>query len=197
VAVFLAVEAFFQFPFAMAFPALTAATMLGLAGACLAATPTAPRSRAGGVIAVMVFAFVAFPLVRVMRAELLWVGAKDDVRAQEEACRLDPRRVEACTQAAWLRIRSGDHATGRRHLVDLLHRAPHYFPAIKLLGEDSMEEGDVRTGCFYLGLYDALFDGRSAFHDRLVAECPPAALEAAQRAPVPYYRAFPFAAQDR
>jgi hypothetical protein len=81
--------------------------------------------------------------------------------------------------------------------VDLLHRAPHYFPAIKLLGEDSMEEGDVRTGCFYLGLYDALFDGRSAFHDRLVAECPPAALEAAQRAPVPYYRAFPFAAQDR
>jgi hypothetical protein len=198
VAVFLAVEAFFQFPFEMAFPALTAATMLGLAGACLAATPTAPRSRAVGVIAVLALASVAFPLVRVMRAELLWVGAKDDVRAQEEACRLDPRRVEACTQAAWLRIRSGDHETGRRHLVDVLDRAPHYFPAIKLLGEDSMEQGDVQTGCFYLGLYDALFDGRSALHDRLVAECPPGVLGAMRReVPIPNYRTFPFAAPDR
>ncbi len=198
VAVFLAIEALFQFPFEMAFPALSAAVMLGLAGACLGPFPPVPWRSAARLLAVLAAAGVAWALVRVVRAELLWVAARNDVRAQEESCRLDPRRLEACTQGAWLRIRAGDHEAGRRALVGVLEHAPHYFPAIKLLGEDSMARGDRETGCLYLGLLDALFDGRSALHERLRLDCPAAALEAARRhESFPYYRNFPFEARDR
>jgi hypothetical protein len=198
-AVFLAIEAFFQFPFEMAFPSLTAAVALGLAGACLATPAAAPRIGAvGNVMLVVAIAGFSWALVRVVQAELLWVGNRNDVQALEKSCRLDPRRLDACTQGAWLRIRSGDHEAGRRALVKVLERAPHYFPAIKLLGEDSMARGDRETGCCYLGLYDALFDGRSTVHDRLLLACPPEAREALPRvAPIPHYQAFPFAAGDR
>jgi O-antigen ligase len=198
VSVFLAVEAFFQFPFEMAFPALTAAVMLGLAGACLGPSSAVSRRGAWRLLAVVAAAGVVWALVRVVQAERLWVGARSDVRAQEEACRLDPRRLEACTQGAWLRIGSGDHETGRRALVEVLERAPHYYPAIKLLGEDSMARGDRETGCLYLGVYDALFDGRSALHERIRHDCPPAALDVVRRrVSIPYYQAFPFATGDR
>jgi O-antigen ligase len=199
VAVFLAIEAFFQFPFEMAFPSLTAAVALGLAGACLATPAAAPRIGAvGGAVLLVAIAGFSWALVRVVRAELLWVGHPNDAQAQEKACRLDPRRLEACTQGAWLRIRSGDPETGRRALVRVLAHAPHYFPAIKLLGEDSMARGDRVTGCRYLGLYDAFFDGKSTVHDRLLLACPREALEALRReVPIPYYQTFPFAPGDR
>jgi hypothetical protein len=197
VAVFLAVEGFFQFPFEMAFPALTAAVTLGLAGAALPVGDDS-RSPTGWRLAVLAGVAVAsLALVRVAWAEALQVAGEYDAGMLEEACRLDPRRLEACVQGAWLRVRAGDHETPRRALAEVLARAPHYFPAIKLLGEMAMAEGDTARGCRYLGLYDALFDGRSGIHDRLAEACSPAALEAVRReVPVPHYRTFPFAPGD-
>ena len=73
--VFLAIEAFFQFPFEMAFPSLTAAVALGLAGACLATPAAAPRIGLGGRVVVLVaIAGFSWALLRVVRAELLSVG---------------------------------------------------------------------------------------------------------------------------
>jgi O-Antigen ligase len=197
--IFLGIEAFFQFPFEMAFPSLTAAVALGLAGACLVASAAAPRTGVvGRVVLLAAIAGFSWALARVVMAELLWVRGMNDVHAQERACRLDPRRLDACTNGAWLRILSGDHGTGREALVNVLERAPHYLPAIKLLGEESMARGDRETGCRYLGLYDALFDGKSALHDRLLRECPREALEEVRRlVAIPLYRKFPFAAADR
>jgi hypothetical protein len=184
----------------MAFPALTAAVMLGLAWACLEPTAAmAPRGSIGWGLAasVIVTGFALWSLARVAGAEYLSVNAKGDVQAQERACRLDPRQLEACIDGAWLRMQAGDHQTGRRALAQVLDRAPHYFPAIRLLGEDSLAQGDRETGCRYLGLFDALFDGRSSMHERLLGECTPALLDALRReVPIPYYRTFPFASVD-
>jgi hypothetical protein len=175
VAVFLAVESFFQFPFEMAFPALTAAVTLGLAGASLPSPDAAKSSTLWRLAVLAALALAGYMVVRVARAEILWVAAKGDVRAQEEACRLDPRRLEACVDAAWLRSQAGDHETARRSLERLLERSPHYVPALKLLGEEAMATGDRTAGCRYLGLYDALLDGRTALHERVAAECGEAA----------------------
>ena len=200
-AVFLSVEAVFQFPFEMAFPSLMAAVMLGLAWACLetdreATAPEAGASWRGAVWAV-VAAGVLWGLGRVATAEYLSVNARGDVGAQERACRLDARRLEACVNAAWLRIEAGDRRAGRSLLVAVLARAPHYFPAIKLLGEDSLARGDRETGCRYLAVYDGLFDGRSSVHERLAGDCEPGAVEAVRReVPIPRYRAFPLTPAD-
>jgi O-antigen ligase len=173
VAAFLAIEAFFQFPFEMAFPALVAAVTLGLAGSAWSTPDDSRSSIAWRVTVLAAVALTTVAVVRVARADLLQATGKDDADALGEACRLDPRRLEACVQGAWLRIGAGDRDDARRVLADVLVRAPHYFPAIKLLGEEAMAEGDVEAGCFYLGRYDALFDGKSGLHERVAADCPP------------------------
>ena len=179
--VFLAVQACFQFPSEMAFPALTMAVLLGLAWACLEPpAPAAPASvarrpvwrLAGAAASLLVPVGVLWGLGRVATAERLFVTARDGVSAQEQACRLDPRRLDACTQAAWLRIRAGDERTARAGLVSVLDRSPCYYPAIKLLGEDSLARGDRDAGCRYLGIYDAMFRGRSSVHERVRRDCP-------------------------
>jgi O-antigen ligase len=175
VAVFLAIEALFQFPCEMAFPALVAAVMLGLSWACVEppATEPPPAPSGGGWIGwALVAAGVLWALGRVATAEYLSVNARGDVEKQEHACRLDPRRLEACLNAAWLRITAGDHQAGRRTLEAVLARAPHYFPALKLLAEDALARGDRETGCRQLEAYDRLFDGRSSVRERVEKECP-------------------------
>jgi hypothetical protein len=180
--VFLGVEAFFQFPFEMAFPSLLAAVLLGLALACLDESPASPgdgseaedrRLRLAGDVACVVVALaIGAGVTRVAVAESLPVSHRDDVAALERACALDPRRVEACVEAAWLRSRAGEHAAARRALDAVLRRSPYYFPAIKLLGEDLLTAGERDAGCRHLRRYDEMFGGRSSAHVRVRASCP-------------------------
>jgi O-antigen ligase len=183
-AAFLLVEAFFQFPFELAFPSLLAAVLLGLAFAC-AEAPTAPASarpsepirtwprRGGDAASVLLALAIGVGLVRVAVAGRLEASAGGDAVALERACALDPRRLEACVEAAWLRSRTGDHAAARRALDAVLRRAPCYFPAIKLLGEDLLVAGERVAGCRYLRRYDGMFGGRSSAHERVRESCPP------------------------
>jgi len=182
---FLAVEAFFQFPLSEAFGALAAALLVGLAFSALEPSPMSPRSVPGRaspatvVPAALGAVFVLVMLARVATSELLFVNRKDDVAAQERACRLNPRNLPACVTAAWLEAGTGKVPEARRRLVHVLERAPRYFPAIKLLGEISLEAGDHAAGCLYLGAYDALFQGGSSIHGRLQEQgCDPAAMQA-------------------
>jgi O-antigen ligase len=180
-AVFLGVEAFFQFPFEVAFPSLLAAALLGLALACLDGSPASPGagseagnrslSRAGDVACLAVALAIAAGVTRVAVAESLPVSHRDDVAALEHACALDPRRMEACVEAAWLRSRKGEHATARRDLTRVLERSPSYFPAIKLLGEVALADGDREAGCRALAAYDSMFGGRSSASGLRQSEC--------------------------
>ncbi len=204
---FLVVEAGLQFPFEMAVPALLAAVLLGLACACLEpAVPGADvshdagsslRRLAAGATSLSVAAGILWALSRVVTAETLFVTRRHDLPAQERACRLDPRRLDACVQAAWLRSLAGDSHGARAGLVEVLDRSPAYYPAIKLLGEDALARRDTRTGCGYLGIYDQMFGGRSSVHERLARDCPqgdPLSLRAAiPRPPCP---SFPLAPGD-
>ena len=186
-------------PFEMAFPSLTAAVALGLAGACLATPATAPQIGLGGrvVLLVAIAGFSWALLASFGRSSL--GGGRNDVLAEERACRLDPQHVEACTNGAWLRIRSGENKAGHRAVGRGARARPSLLPGDRLLGEDSMARGDCETGCCYLGLYDALFDGKSTLHDRLVADCPTEARGRTmrRRGPTPSYLTFPLAAVDR
>ena len=177
---FLLVEAFFQFPFELAFPSLLAAVLLGLALAC-AEAPTdsgaAPSRGAlrktGDAACVLLALVIGVGLVRITVAEGLAAGPSRDVVALERACALDPRRLEACVEAAWLHSRAGEHAAARRALDAVLHRSPYYFPAIKLLGEDLLAAGEQTAGCRYLRQYDEMLGGRSSVRERLSESCPP------------------------
>jgi O-antigen ligase len=183
--VFLVVEALFQFPFELAFPSLLTAVLLGLALACTEAPAEAesasparpPRDglrRLGDAATVLLALAIVAGVVRTAGAErLVAVSRGADVVALERACHLDPRRLEACVQAAWLRSRAGDHATARAELAALLGRSPWYFPAIKLLGEDLLAAGDRAAGCRHLRRYDAMFGGHSTGHERVLAFCGP------------------------
>ena len=181
---FLVVEAFFQFPFELAFPSLLSAVLLGLALACTEA-PTDPAStslsepsrpglrRAGDAASMLLALGIGVGLVRVVVAERLEASSGRDAVALERACALDPRRLEACVEAAWLRSRAGEHVAARQALNAVLRRSPYYFPAIKLLGEDLLSGGERAAGCRHLRRYDEMFGGRSSAHERVRESCSP------------------------
>jgi len=176
---FLAVEAFLQFPFEMAFPGLLAAVLLGLAFAAVEASPQPepPAARAlssswpWNVVSIALALAIVAGLVRLATAEVLSATRREDPTALERACSLDPRRVEACVQAAWLRSRAGDHPAAQRLLEDVLAHSPDYFPAIKLLAEDLLSAGDGEAGCRYVRAYAALLGGASSLPPRVVDAC--------------------------
>jgi O-antigen ligase len=181
---FFLVEAFFQFPFELAYPSLLAAVLLGLALTCTEA-PADPASaslagssrsglrQAGDAATVLLALALGVGLAVVAGADRFAAGSGGDVVTLERACALDPRRLEACVEAAWLRSRAGDHAAARRELHAVLARSPWYFPAIKLLGEDLLAAGERAAGCWNLRRYDAMFGGRSSVHQRIREFCQP------------------------
>ena len=201
---FFAVEAFFQFPFGTAYGCLMAAVLLGLALATVeppvldgGAPPTDRRPSAswralGTIAAVVTFALLAC----VVTSEWLFVNRNRELRAQDLACRLDPRDLPACVTAAWLHARNGEVHQARAGLVHVLQDSPYYYPAIRMLGEIAAADGDRRGSCLYLWTYDQLFRGGSSVHSRLGTLCegtPPAGLPAAL---MPYYGKMPLAERD-
>jgi hypothetical protein len=199
---FLAVEAFFQFPFGTAYGCLMAAVLLGLALAQVdrpAASTWARAARWSWRLAGTTVAFAAAVLLaRDVASEWLFVNLHQDLGAQDAACRLDPRNLPACVTAAWLQGAEGDRPGARARLVRVLEDAPYYHPAIRLLGEIAIRDGDRQGACLYLWVYDQLFRGRSAVHSRLHSWCgdtPPARLPAG--ATMPFYRTMPLAERDR
>jgi O-antigen ligase len=176
---FLAVEAFFQFPFEMAVPSLLASVLLGLAWACVEPAPgltlpvTHPRSRTGrtgNVATVLVALALACGLGRIVAADYLSV-IRRDARSLERACAWDGSRVRACLDAAWLYDRAGHHETARRLIDGVLARSPHFFPAIKLRGEVALAGGDLAGACRDLETYDAMFGGRSSVSALVRQKC--------------------------
>ena len=173
---FLAVEAAFQFPLALAMGALAASVALG--GALAAAEPvpavvgTAPPRRPWWLaLGTVVALALAAASLRIATSERLFVRFPDDEPALARACRLDPRNLPACVTAAWLEARAGDHAAARARIGAVLKDAPGYPPAVKLLGDIALAEGDSAEACRRLGEYDALFHGASASHARAQQAC--------------------------
>jgi hypothetical protein len=199
-AAFLLVESTFQFPFALAFPTLAAAVLLGLAlsygdDALPAGAPPPLRGKAWRLAAIAVVALAAVALWRLVASDYLTATATQDAAAQREACRLNPRNLRACLRVAWLHAEAGRRLRARQRLIAVLERSPYYYPAIKLLADESTAHGDHATGCFHLWVYDALFEERSTVHATLSATCDPSLLdEFRRRAMVPGYERFPLLA---
>jgi O-antigen ligase len=169
---FLAVEAAFQFPLALAFGALAAAIAAGGALAGVAEGPSPRVSRrwwmAGGTLASAALLAASF---RVSASESLYAGGPDDLASQRRACALDPRNLPACVTAAWLEVRGREVAAAKERLHAVLAWAPHYPPALKLLGEIAAMEGSHAEACRRLTEYDALFRGQSTAHADAVRAC--------------------------
>jgi hypothetical protein len=196
---FLAVESVFQFPFGMAFGCLAAAALLGLAvswvdGGGAAATPLRTRASVVRLLALAGLLLAAAALGRLVASDYLAATAGPRGRWTHRACALNPRHVRACLASAWLEARAGRRQRARLRLAAILDRSPYYYPAIELLAEESLAQGDARAGCFHLWIYDRLFDGRSSQHERLAARCDPSLLETfARNVRVPGYERFPLA----
>jgi hypothetical protein len=196
---FLGVEAAFQFPLAVAFGALAFAWWLGMALAALEPLPSAdegddgsPRRVVPAAAIALTAAGIAAVVARAAWSEYLFVNRAGDHAAQARACRLDPRNLPACVNAAWLEDASGQPDAARARLLAVLERSPYYGPALKLLGEIALSAGEDETGCFYLWLYDALYRGASSVHSRTVQSCRPDWLASyAQQQPIPYYGPCP------
>jgi hypothetical protein len=109
-------------------------------------------------------------LVRIVAADHL-SGKAGDLRSLERACAWDGTRLKACLDAAWLHGRAGDHEAARRLTDGVLQRSPHFFPALKLRGEEALALGDVAGGCRDLEAYDAMFGGRSAVSTLVRQRC--------------------------
>jgi hypothetical protein len=169
---FLAIESAFQFPLALAFGALAASLTVGAALAAVEPAVTEPSRRRwwrlGGTLASLALLAASG---RVARSELLYVAKPDDLVSLRRACALDARNLPACVTAAWLEVRAGDAAAARARLGDVLARAPHYPPALKLLGEIAASTGDDAEACRRLGAYDALFRERSSVHGAAAEAC--------------------------
>jgi hypothetical protein len=169
-AAFLAVESLFQFPLALATGALAAALTVG--GALAAAGAQAPSRngpwKIGGTLAAIL---VLAASLRVAYSEYLYVTRADDLSSQERACALDPRNLPACVTAAWLEVRAGAAPDAKTRLAGVLAATPHYPPALKLLGEIAVMEGDHAEACRRLGAYDALYRGESSVHAAAEKAC--------------------------
>ena len=169
---FLAVEAVFQFPLALAFGGMAAAITVGAAVAAVEDRLAAPARRLPWVVASLIVAGgMAAASLRVARSERLYVARPDDAPALARACALDPRNLPACVTAAWLEDQGGDRAAARARLQATLVRAPDYPPALKLLGEIALRDGDFAEACRRLSRYDALFRGASRAHASALRAC--------------------------
>jgi O-Antigen ligase len=202
---FYLVEACFQFPLDVAMGALGIATLLGLAGSSLEPEDSIPIPGPAGIgprlahtawiaFGLLGVATVGFTAWRVARSEWLFVNAPKGKGAQVEACQENPRNLPACVTAAWLQGKEGDDRASQTTLRHLLQRSPYYFPAIKLLGEQSLARGERESGCRYLWIYDEMFRRRSSVHHLLGRYCEPAWIESCRATiSMPRYGAFPFA----
>jgi hypothetical protein len=180
-ATFIAVEAFFQFPFEMAFPALLVAVLVGLALAAVERPADAaagarrqasgPRRRLVDAACLLVAGLMLAGTARLMVAEHLAASRRADRLALERACRLDPRRLDACVEAAWHDSRAGRHDVAQMALAEVLARSPEYPPALKLRAEDLLAAGRRDEGCAQARRYDALFGGASSLHRLVSREC--------------------------
>jgi hypothetical protein len=197
--VFLVIESLFQFPFGTAFGCTTAAVLLGLALAVAEGpSPPAPVSPGRGSLwlwrglGTLVAVAILVVAARVATSGLLYARHPEEAGAMEEACRLDPRNLPACVTAAWLKAGAGDARGARLLLLETLRHSPYYHPAIRLLGDVAIADGNREEGCFYLWIYDELFRGSSAVHQRVGDLCGsgrPPGLPA--EVPMPFYGTLP------
>ncbi|HET8645740.1 MAG TPA: O-antigen ligase family protein, partial [Vicinamibacteria bacterium] len=196
--IFLAVEAFFQFPLALAFPSACAAVLVGLGLWHAEGAPArAGSSRAARLAAGTAAVALLLGTTRVALSERLFVSARNDLAAQQRACRLDPRNLPSCVMAAWLRGAAGDLPGARADLAAVLERAPHYPPAVKLLAQQALVAGDREAACVYMAAYEALFRGRSSLHADFMQACDEEARRGGRaRVPSPHYERFPLAGGD-
>jgi hypothetical protein len=198
---FLFVESLFQFPFALASGALAGAMLLGLALAYAGpaepdGTATHPTAIAWRVAFAAAACAALFGLARLVESDYR-ASAASDPRELSRASDLNPRNTRATLKAAWFDARAGHRRRARVRLAGLLERSPYYYPAIKLLAEESLRNGDARAGCLHLWVYDVLFAGRSSVHDRLADTCDPGLLEGFRRhVTVPGYERFPLAVPE-
>ncbi len=177
--VFLGIECLFQFPLMVATGATMAALTAGLALAAVEPRkgppgelpPQAPAGAAWAVATGVTAALMLVALGRVVSSDYLSASGADRLETQERACRLNPRNLRACVTSAWIRGRAGDAPGARSGLERVLGRAPHYPPALKLLGELALQEGRAAEGCRVLSRYDALFVGRSSVRELLRRHC--------------------------
>jgi hypothetical protein len=193
-AVFLAVESFFQFPLALATGVLMAAALAGYALAAVetGAAPDERRATRWKVAGLTLSLLALVEVYRVARSEYLFVNCPDQLTCQERACRLNPRNRPACVLSAWFHAQTGDSRGARERLLQVLEGAPHDLPAIKLLGEEALVRGDRETGCLCLWIYDGLLRQQSSVHDRLMRTCPAVLRESFEnRVSMPHYRKFP------
>ena len=109
--------------------------------------------------------------VRIATSEALYVAHPEDRAALARACALDARNLPACVTAAWREATDGDRDAARARLAGVLAHAPAYPPAIKLLGDIALVEGDTAEACRRLSEYDGLFRGRSGSHARAQEAC--------------------------
>ena len=167
---FLAVEAAFQFPLALAFGALAASITTGAALAEYPHPPPSPRTpwMAGGTVASLLLLAAT---ARIAWSEALYVRGPEDLASLRRACALDARNLPACVTAAWLEVREGDATGAIARLDAVLRGAPHYPPALKLRGEIGVMQGDAMGACRALGEYDALYRGRSSVHQAAADAC--------------------------
>ncbi len=178
---FLGIECLFQFPLMVATGATMTALMAGLALAAVE-PPRGPQEQplpaalawgasAWPVAITVTAAAMLVALGRVVSSDYVSATGAGRLEAQERACRLGPRNLPACVTAAWLRAGSGDTQGARSQLERVLGRAPHYPPALKMLGELALQEGKAAEGCRILSRYDALFVGRSSVREWLRRHC--------------------------
>ena len=172
---FLAVEAVFQFPLALAFGALATAITIGAAVAASGNADGPVDVDGRGAIGRSAGTIVALAIVaaslRIATSERLYVAHSQDRDALGRACALDPRNLPACVTAAWREAIEGDRDAARSRLAGVLAHAPAYPPAIKLLGDIALAEGNAAEACRRLSEYDALFRGRSASHAQAAQAC--------------------------
>jgi hypothetical protein len=183
IGVYLGIECLFQFPLMVATGATMATLLAGLALAAVEpdkgpkqeiCPPAQPLGSWAWPVAITAAAVaMVAALGRVASSDYLSATGAQSLDAQENACRVGPRNLPACVNAAWLRARAGDMRGARSQLETLLGRAPHYPPALKLLGELAIQEGRAAEGCHILSRYDALFSGRSSVRELLRRRCAP------------------------
>jgi hypothetical protein len=197
-AAFLAIEGTFQFPFSMAFGSLFAALLLGLALGFVQPSAGDAPSAAGRLRMATRVAATAGALVALVAWGCLVLSDYLTIKAPHTACALDRRNLRACLASAWLDARAGSKNDARVLLASVLARSPYYHPAIKLLAEDSLSQGDPRAGCFHLWVYDRLFGDRSSVHERLVEACDARRLDSFRsEVDVPGYERFPLTVPGR
>lgn len=171
------VESFFQFPFMNAFPFYVSCAFWGLIFSYTNRETLKLEYKAPSVFAMgsglMVGGYLIFANIG---ASFYIANTPNNLANVTWACENFPSRWLGCMYKNQKHVKQQKYSSAISELENYIQHSPYNYVALKILVVSYFQTKNPQKGCYYLWLYDHLFEDRSSLHSNLMKTCPKKAI---------------------